>query len=428
MKINTKFKQTEIGEIPEDWQTKNLGEIVDVIGGAPFKSKDFTLKGFPVLKIANIKPMKLLLENLEYISKETAFNYQNALLKKQDLLITMTGNRYGGGPDSWVGKVAIFNQDNEYYLNQRIGILRRKNKSEADIGFLAYYLGSMNMQEKFVMIATGAGGQANISPLQIKAQQIPLPTIKEQQQIASILSSLDDKIELNKKIIKNLEQTAQALFKHWFVDFEFPNESGQPYKSSGGEMIDSELGQIPKGWKIDILRKNISFIKGKKPLETSILPINGFIKQILIETLDNGKFCYANPEKMILSETNNPIMVMDGASSGRVEIGYSGIIGSTLSKIEVLKNNNYFIYFLLKMIENDNKTHTTGTSIPHTDKNRILNILIAIPNDNNLLNIFEENGKNIIDKIIQTKKQIEQLIQLRDLLLPKLLSGKIRVI
>ncbi len=107
----------------------------------------------------------------------------------------------------------------------------------------------------------------NISDL--KSLKINLPPLKEQKAIADTLSVLDDKIELNNKINKNLEQQAQAIFKHWFIDFEFPNEQGNPYKSSGGKMVESELGPIPKGWQVVKLGKEFSFVKGRVPEYTN---------------------------------------------------------------------------------------------------------------------------------------------------------------
>ena len=103
----------------------------------------------------------------------------------------------------------------------------------------------------------------------IKKEKVYLPRIKTQQKIAAILSSLDDKIELNNRINKNLEEQAQALFRRWFVDFEFPNEEGKPYKSSGGTMVDSELGEIPQGWEVNSLLDIITlFDSQRKPLSS----------------------------------------------------------------------------------------------------------------------------------------------------------------
>nr|WP_258080005.1 restriction endonuclease subunit S [Enterococcus faecium] len=97
---------------------------------------------------------------------------------------------------------------------------------------------------------TGTSGRQRAQTDVIENTKIMLPPLDEQKAIAHILSTLDDKIEVNNQINKTLENMAQAIFKQWFVDFEFPNEDGEPYKSSGGEMVESELGMIPKGWEV----------------------------------------------------------------------------------------------------------------------------------------------------------------------------------
>ncbi|MCS4585906.1 hypothetical protein FZ990_10100 [Clostridium perfringens] len=114
--------------------------------------------------------------------------------------------------------------------------------------------------------------------------KIPLPSLGEQKAIAKILSDLDEKIEINNKINKNLEEMAQAIFKQWFVDFEFPNEEGKPYKSSGGEMVESELGMIPKGWKIKNITELVDSISIKHKFDKE--------KVIFLNTSDilEGKF------------------------------------------------------------------------------------------------------------------------------------------
>jgi len=157
----------------------------------------------------------------------------------------------------------------------------------------------------------------------------------EQKAIAKVLSDLDDKIELNNEMNKTLEEVGQALFKRWFIDFEFPDENGNPYRSSGGEMVYSkELGkEIPKGWEVGKLGDILAFVKGKKPSMVTDSYEEGYKIQILIETLNGGISSYANPNNMILTNKYDLIMVMDGASSGRVEMGHEGVLGSTLSKV-----------------------------------------------------------------------------------------------
>jgi type I restriction enzyme S subunit len=132
-----------------------------------------------------------------------------------------------------------------------------------DPRFLYYFLTQAEITEFLNTIAEG--GTTTFPAFraeEIKDLPINLPDLPTQTAIAEILSSLDDKIELNNKINQELESLAQTLFKQWFIDFEFPNENGEPYKSSGGEMVESELGEIPKGWVVGTLNDLIDFSNG----------------------------------------------------------------------------------------------------------------------------------------------------------------------
>lgn len=199
----------------EEWKEYNLGQLIELKNGVAFKSKEFIEEGIPVIKIKNVKPNRVLLDDLSFVSEESSQSKKCFYLLPSDILITMTGNRKDGGPDSWVGKVALFKQTGNYLLNQRVSAIRVKNNKIVDYIYLAYLLSGWDAQLYFVNHSNSSGGQANISPDIVMGYPILLPPIAEQHRIASILSSLDDKIELNRKINANLEAQAQALFKSW---------------------------------------------------------------------------------------------------------------------------------------------------------------------------------------------------------------------
>jgi len=254
--------------------------------------------------------------------------------------------------------------------------------------------------------------------------------LPEQKAISNLLGKLDEKIELNEQMAQNLEAIGSTTFKHWFIDFEFPNEEGKPYKSSGGEMVhNGELGEeIPKGWEVGRLDRFIELEKGRKPKDTSQSFIEGYKPQILIEALNGGISTYANPEGMLIVSELDPIMVMDGASSGRVAIGYEGVLGSTLSKIVCISDSltSLYVYFYLKRYELDMRQNTTGTSIPHSDKQRMMNYRVALP-AKTLVQTFQSLIGSMLYTIIANRKESVTLSKIRDSLIPKLMSGKIRV-
>lgn len=316
-----------------------------------------------------------------------------------------------------------------YLASTKLMILRKKENALIDEEYIYQLLKSDKIISELQQIAESRSGTfPQITFNELKTLEFFLPSLETQKKIVSILSLLDEKIELNRKINQNLEETAQTLFKRWFIDFEFPNEEGKPYKSSGGKMIESELGEIPEGWRVGKLGDFIKFIKGKKPkiLVEKEDEINKF-KYLTIKSINNEEENYCSEEKVIFVSKNEIMMVMDGASSGDIYIGKEGILGSTLSKIEIEKSIDWsIIYCLLNYYKNEIKQHNTGSAIPHTDKNYIENITFFLPN-NGKINYFSKIFKRILLKKIVLEDEVYKLIELRDYLLPRLMSGEITV-
>lgn len=132
--------------------------------------------------------------------------------------------------------------------------------------YLYYISISDELRNTVIKSMTGTSGRQRAQKESVLDFEIELPSISIQKKVLSILDSIDSKIEVNNQIISNLEELASTLFKQWFVDFEFPDENGNPYKSSGGKMVDSELGKIPEGWEVTNLEEiSIDIITGKTP-------------------------------------------------------------------------------------------------------------------------------------------------------------------
>lgn len=412
----TKFKQTEIGKIPEDWKTGRIEDISLYVnrGISPKYKSD----GIAVINQKCVRNGQLTRVDIKFHAREQRFPAEKKVLP-QDILINSTGV-------GTLGRVAVvpLNMSGDFVADSHLTIVRIDSK-RASPRFVSYLLQAK--QSALENLGQGTSGQQELPREAIKGFQLPLPSLPEQRAIAKVLSDLDDKIELNQQTNKTLEAIGQAIFKHWFVDFEFPNEQGKPYKSSGGKMVDSELGKIPKNWGVGKLGGFIKFIKGKKPDMTSVLQEESYLPHILIETLDGQRPLFANPKNMTLTIETDVIVVMDGASSGRTERGFKGILGSTLAKIEVKELDDSFVYGFLKINEEDIRQNTTGTSIPHADKKRIEMYLFAVPNKDLLIK-FKEIMDNALFKQTSIKNEIFNLSQIRDSLLPKLMSGKIRVL
>lgn len=183
-----------------------------------------------------------------------------------------------------------------------------------------------------------------------------------------------------------------------------------------------------EGWEVKKLDDVAVFEKGRKPENVLEIQQEGLLPQILIETFDSGKVLFCSPQGMVLANENDVLVVMDGASSGRVEIGFHGIVGSTIGVFKVRGDFPFplFFYQFLKSNEEHIREHTTGSAIPHADKHLILGLTLTYPNIERVKH-FESFADNLFQKRKSNKNELRTLTRLRDTLLPKLMSGEVRV-
>lgn len=240
----------------------------------------------------------------------------------------------------------------------------------------------------------------------------------EQKAIANILSSLDEKIQLNNKINKNLEELAQTLYKRWFVDFEFPNEEGLPYQSSGGEMVESELGLIPKGWKTSTFGDFFTINYGKSAYKSS-------------EKTDFGKHSVYGAGGIIskcdtFDYFSNTIIVGCRGTCGKVTLTKkeSKITHNSL----VMESNNKSLYHsYLALLNIDLNPYITGSTQPQITIKDLSHAKIVNPNKNTI-SLFEIFIIPVFEKLTILSAENEKLSSLRNELLPKLMSGEIEVL
>lgn len=251
----------------------------------------------------------------------------------------------------------------------------------------------------------------------IMQYKVPLCKKEYQRRIVNFLSNLDKKIQTNKKIISNLEQLSQTLFKHWFIDFEFPNEEGQPYKSSGGEMVESELGLIPKKWCSKKFNSIMKISSGKRPK----IKADNYSLENSIPIIGASKLMGYTREMLF----DSPILVI-----GRV--GTHGVVQKIVDRCWpsdntlVIQSEFYnFVYEFLKVI--DYKSLNRGSTQPLITQTDIKNQTIIVPEDLTIMKKFEEILMPLLNKQFLLLKENESLTQLRDTLIPKLLSGEIEI-
>ena len=276
------FKETEIGLIPCEWEYKSIGDCLYIkgrIGWKGLKKSEYLKKSnYRIINGSALNGKDIEWDKCGYISEERYNESPEIMLEKNDIVMTKDGT---------IGKVAIIDKL-EYKTTVASGlfVIRVLNNS-IDYKYLYYYFTSKYFSN---LVKTRIEGSVipHLYQKDLVELNIPLPQLNEQKAISKILSDLDKKIETNNKINKKLEEMAQAIFKQWFVDFEFPNEYGKPYKSSSGEMVESELGMIPKGWEVILLDEIVDTFngysyKGKELSESedAMITIKNFDRQWL---------------------------------------------------------------------------------------------------------------------------------------------------
>lgn len=317
-------------------------------------------------------------------------------------------------------------------------LIFRGKEGISDTDFV-YYLSRSEIFRNFAeQNMVGTSGRQRVSKEVFSNLELSLPDLPTQKAIAEILSSLDDKIELNNQINQNLEALAQSIFKQWFVDFEFPNDNGEPYKSSGGEMVDSEWGEIPKGWRLAALSEIIEFNptekleKGKTSsyLDMSSLPTIGSFPNLPIQREFTSGMKFRNGDTLFARITP----CLENGKTAFVQFLEENEIGWGSTEFIVLRPKTYWpkeVGYLIARNENFRSfaiQNLVGTSGRQRVSNSILmNYSIPIPQNDSIAENFGIIVSELFEKIMANSFENICLKQLRDTLLPKLIAGEIDI-
>ena len=404
-----------------EWKEYKLSEIAEITTGFPFKGNKYSSKGIRVVRGENVTIGDLRWDTIKCWN-EHFDQFDKYSLKSGDIVIGMDGSRVGKN------RAQIRSTDLPLLLAQRVACVRAKNGFSQDL--IAYLIKSSRFERYVEMVHTGTS-IPHISQKQIEEFNIFLPdALSTQTAIAEILSSLDDKIELNNKINQELETLAQTLFKQWFIDFEFPNENGEPYKSSGGEMVESELGEIPNGWEVGSIYDISSVIYGA-PFKSSLFnqERKGYP---LIRIRDLKTFKPQNWTEEVLSkgtkiQPGDLVVGMDAEFRPHFWLGEEGWLNQRVCLFKPKSEfSRLFVREIIRPLLAFYENSSVGTTVIHLGKGDIDTFKSIIPS-NHLSKLFTELSEPLINKIIENSRENESLRNLRDTLLPKLISGELEI-
>lgn len=400
-----------------EWKEVRLGDVCEIITGFPFPGKKYSKEGIRVVRGDNVT-----IGNLRWdAEKDKRWNEpfdktEYYSLQANDIVIGMDGSRVGKN------KARIKKEDLPLLLAQRVACVRHNELAEQD--YLYYNIFSKKFIDYVNSIHTGSA-IPHISQKQIEDYKILLPDLETQRRIASILSSLDRKIELNNKINADLEEMAQAIFKNWFVDFE-------PFKD--GKFVDSELGMIPEGWKVERLTEIASYMNGlamqKFPPENNedSLPV------LKIKELGQG-FCGPDSDRCSCNikdecKIHNGDVIFSWSGTLLVDVWCGGDCGLNQHLFKVTSKDypKWFYYYWTKLHLQEfiHIAKDKAVTMGHIKRGHLEEALVAIP-DNDSMEKAHELFEPILSKMISLRLENSRLSLLRDTLLPRLMSGDLEV-
>lgn len=382
-----------------EWKETTIGNEIELIYGKSLPKTKRIEGNYPV-----------------YGSGGVTGTHNEALVKGPGIVV----GRKGTVGSLYYEKRDYFPIDTVYYI---------KESPKYDLRFIYYFLKTRSLDKM-----NSHSAVPGLNREEVYKKMITIPAKEEQKAIANILSSLDEKIELNNQMNKTLEEMAQALFKRWFVDFEFPNEDGEPYKSSGGEMVDSELGMIPRGWEVHELEELLYCIK--KPVKAGehlegvpYLPIDTLPMKTL--SIKEYKSWEEAKSSLISFQKDDIILGAMRVYFHRVCLApFDGITRTTCFVLRP-KQEELHGYLTMQLFQEEtiNFANSTskGTTMPYAVWENGLNKMKVVAPCKNVNIRFSKAIDGILESIRDSLFESIYLKEIRDALLPKLMSGEIRV-
>jgi len=414
-----------------------LGEILDVTRGVSLSGEFYAAEGEYVrLTCGNFdyqnncfKENKAK-DNLYYIGDFKP----DFLMKEGDIITPLTEQAIG-----LLGSTAIIPESGKYIQSQDVAkIVCKEHLLDKDF---AFYLISSNLVKQQLSAAAQQTKIRHTSPDKIKDCIVWIPELEEQKRIGKLLRTIDLKIELNRQLNHNLEAMAKQLYDYWFVQFDFPDENGKPYKSSGGKMVwDKRLKrEIPLLWKAKMVEEVADVYNGATPSTVNELNYGGDIVWITPKDLSDQKQKFVYQGERNISQVgydscsthllpSNTILMSSRAPIGLLAIAKTELCTNQGFKSFVSKSKNIatYLYYYLQYHITQIEQLGTGTTFKEVSREDILKFPMLKPSDN-VLDLWEEIVSALNDRQLEIQKENENLIKQRNELLPLLMNGQVSV-
>lgn len=403
--------------------------------GSQLHEEDYVSEGTPIVTVEHLGDTNFTHQNLPFVSEADMKRLSKYILIEGDIVFSRVGS---------IDRNVYVDKNHEGWMFSGRCIRVRADKNKVNPRYLSYYFKQNSFKKMMMNLAVGAT-MPSLNTKIMNSIELDLLPRENQDKIANILSAIDDKIQNNNQINQELEAMAKTLYDYWFVQFDFPDQNGKPYKSSGGKMVyHPELKrEIPEGWEVGKLGELIELERGVTYAKSDIVEkatkdAIGVLRatNITRNVMDLNNLVYLAKDKINnkqIIKQNETLIVMSSGSKehlGKNAINYYEEVigfGAFCSKIVPKKYSNYINMFLQSSeFKGYLLKQSMGTNINNLTNSDILDCRIILPN-NDIFDKFENMVEKNIRLISNNYIQNQELTQLRDWLLPMLMNGQVKV-
>ena len=408
-----------------EWKRYKLGELLRVKHGWAFKGEFFSDTGVQsILTPGNFYESGGFKANPSKDRFYSGDYPKEYLCSKGDLVVAMTEQAAG-----LLGSTAIVPEDNRYLHNQRIGLISCNESLNKDFAYYLFMTQSVRQQ-----ISRSASGTKvkHTSPEKIYDVQVDIPKIQTQKNIAIFLSILDKKIQINNQINQELEAMAKTLYDYWFVQFDFPDQNGKPYKSSGGKMVyNPELKrEIPEGWGVEKLGDISQYVSEK--VDSFELNIENYVgTDNMIADMGGIELTTSIPKSGTSTKFSAGDILISNIRPYFKKIWLSDRTGGCSADVLCIRTNRTipkeFVYATLARDDffNYDVAGSKGSKMPRGDKKHIMEYPIVF--EFGVAEQYSKIVRPIYEAVHENNNQNQELTKLRDWLLPMLMNGQVKV-
>ena len=415
-----------------DWIEAPFPEVVDFQEGPGILAKDFCEEGVPLIRLSGLDRGASVLAGCNYLDPETvAKRWSHFALARGDILLSTSAS---------LGRIAVVS-DEAIGAIPYTGIIRMRPRDERLVpSFIRYLLEGPDFQRQAEMVGVGSVIR-HFGPMHLREMTVTLPPATEQRAIAHILGALDGKIEINRRMSETLEAIARALFKSWFVDFD-PVRAKAEARDPGlprpiadlfpDRFEDSALGEIPEGWAVCGLDTIAQFLNGlalqKYPPDSGrSLPIIK-IAQLRTGNTEAADRASADLDSAYIVEDGDVLFSWSGSLACVLWAGGRGALNQHLFKVTSQRFPKWFYYNWIQQHLSGFRHIAAGkaTTMGHIQRHHLSEALVVAPAPK-ILVAADRQIAPLVDSVVRNAVQCRTLAALRDLLLPKLISGELRI-